>query len=426
MIHTESTKRIFNNLQIHYVKRLENKKRVKLKERADKFKNVVNDVDLNEVRKTALDEDRLSKIKRRTRNNDLIASYYNRYAEETGFYNYFQKAKRVDSCCSLFDVDTYRLLQIKDVKRTNLCEDRFCDNCQANRAKKREEKYTPYLETLSVVYDLYHVVFTIPNVHGELLKNSLNTMFRKFSYLVRLLCGNVKIRNFDFSRFGFKGAIRALEITRNKDDRKLHPHFHCIFVCEKGLKLDKINKFHKNEYSFNTKDNGQKNKPKIYYFSDFEILLQKIWRLLVDGFQITKENIDSLTLGYDVYMNNARGKYHQIFKYATKGLFKSSDNASESYDEFVYLLEALEKRRIIEGYGIFHGFKFDSPEEFDTDKEYERTICYLRGIEEPVRLYEYFETVLSNVKKGFKYISRSSMKKIFDLDEEDETENLVK
>ncbi len=426
MFDKELSLRIFSKLNVRYQKRLSNKKLAKIKECNDKFSKYVDNVDLNEIRKTSLSEDRLDKIKRRTRNNDLIASYYNRYAQEVGLDRYYKKANRVDSCCSLYDVDVYSLLKIKDVKRTNLCEDRFCDNCQANRAKNREDKFTPILDTLSLVYDLYHVVFTVPNVHGELLKNTLNRMFSKFTYLVRLLCCNVKIKGIDFSKYGFKGVIRALEITRNESDKKLHPHFHCILVCQKGLKLDKINKYHKNEYSFNNKDNGQKNKPKIYYFSDFEILLQKIWRLLIDGVQITKQNIDTLSIGYDVYLNNARGKYHQIFKYATKGLFKNSDSATNCYDEFVYLLEALEKRHIIQGYGIFHGFKLDVPEEFESDKVYENTICYLRGTEEPVRVYEYFENVLANVKKGYTYISRSSMKKIFDLDEEDETKNLVK
>ena len=155
MFDKELSLRIFSKLDNRYKKRLSNKKLAKIKEQNDKFNKYVDNVDLSEVRKTGLDKDRLDKIKRRTRNNELIASYYNRYAQDTGFDRYYRKADRVDSCCSLYDVDVYSLSKIKDVKRTNLCEDRFCDNCQANRAKNREDKFTPLLDKLSLVYDLY-------------------------------------------------------------------------------------------------------------------------------------------------------------------------------------------------------------------------------------------------------------------------------
>ncbi len=63
------------------------------------------------------------------------------------------------------------------------------------------------------------------------------------------------------------------------------------------------------------------------YFSDFEILLQKVWRLRYEGIKLTQKNIEGIKEGCSVICDNAAGKYKEVFKYATKEIFKESEGA---------------------------------------------------------------------------------------------------
>lgn len=363
-------------------------------------------------------------IKRRTRRNDTLADWYNNLYEETGEERFDRKATALKSCCKIWDTEYYRLQGVKDIKRTNHCNDRFCENCQSLNAKQREDKFTPFLDTFKRHFDIYHIVFTVTNPTHDKLFDTVENMFKQFGYIIRLFRGNAKIKGYDFLRYGFVGAIRALEITKSKDGLTFHPHFHTLFLMKKGLKLDTDGKTHVNDYSFDNTRNGA-----IYKFSDFEILLQKIWRLRYDGIKVNAENIKLLPIGYSVKLNRPKN-YHEVFKYATKGIFKENASPVDGERDFRILQRTLDGRRIIQGYGALNGFKFDdsNEEDFDyidtlskvigaiyddkekIDTEYENFISALKSVEDPVKLYEYFEDIFKEFdSKNIKYVSRASI-----------------
>jgi hypothetical protein len=375
-------------------------------------------MELSEIKSKLNAKDKFGKVSRRIKKNDVIADYYMQLYDETEDETLPRWADRIKSCCKLWDVDYYRFQGVKDIKRTNLCRSRFCDNCGNAQAIQRENKYAPFLDALARLYDIYHVVFTWPNSMPDEFLPSVDNAYKQFAYMIRLFTGHNKIRGISFEGYGFLGAVRALEITKNKYDGTFHPHFHCLFILKKGLRLDQRRK-HVNSFSFSNPDIKKSHKRREYgaperYFSDFEILLQKIWYLRFNGIKVTRDSISNLKEGYSVICDNAEGKYHEVFKYATKGIFKETEDGTplNGYNDFVPLYYTLYRRKLIQGYGLLNKYKFEITLELDAkaDEEYNRIIDVLRELESPERVFEYLTEIQSQLQtKEVTYISRASV-----------------
>ncbi len=387
-------------------------------------------MNLVEIKEKLTVRNQLDKVSRRTRKNETVADFYEQLAEDIeerqiGWcFNpetLLNIADRLRKCCRYWDIDHYLFQGVKDLLRTNCCRNRFCDNCQNVLAIQRERKFAPILDDLSKKYDIYHIVFTVPNVYGEELKPCVDRIYKQFAYMNRLFSGDAKIKGINFLKYGYVGAVRAIEITKNRIENTFHPHLHCLFVLKKDLNLDKGRK-HVNSYSFNNPDIKKSHHKKVYgeperYFSDFEILLQKIWRLRCDGIKLTQKNIDSIKEGYSVICDNAAGHYKEIFKYATKGIFKEGEeNALGGYHDFLPLFHSLYGRRLIQGYKFLNGFNFEDLEQ-DADKEYKAVRARLDEWEKPIRVFEFLNEIEENLeKKRYTYISRSSVGEIMGND----------
>lgn len=349
----------------------------------------------------ALSYEHFTRIEKKIRFNDTIASFYRQMFEETADFTFQNRSRSVDLCSKYMDVDYYRLQGVKCIKRINLCKDRFCQNCQSLLAQQREIKYTPILDAYSKDFDLYHVVFTVPNCIGDDLCRTIDAMYKKFAYMVRYFNERKRIRGISFAKYGFQGAIRSLEITQNLSEHTYHPHFHCIFIMKKGLVLDKSCI---NQYSYEGETLQRK-------FSELEILLQKIWYLLLNGVEVNYDNIHSCGQGYSVIADPAEGNYHQVFKYAVKGCFK--DDKIFDYETFKTLYAALHSRRIIQAYGVLHNIDFDADDILDeqTDEQYDAVIQKLEQIEKPVFIAETLNIVMLEVlRSNVRYISKANIK----------------
>lgn len=365
------------------------------------------------------------KINRRTKKNETIAEYYVDLYEDTrdglGLENdtLLSRADSIKKCCKYWDIDYYKFQGVKDVLRTNRCKDRFCDCCGSAQAKQREEKYTPFLDELAKKFDIYHIVFTVPNPEREIVQSTVSRMYKAFSHFIRFFTGNAKIKGVDFLQYGFVGAIRALEITKSKVYGNFHPHFHCLFIFKKGVSSLMGKPRHVNSYSFNNPDIKRVHKKIEYgsperFFTDFEILIQKVWRLCVEGEKVNASNIDEMKEGYSAIAENACGKYHEVFKYATKGIFKDREEGCiGNYYDFVAMFYTLYKRHVIQGYGILRAFDFEEPAALEADEKYNQVIATLRELEEPQRIFEFLKQINDNIskqkRKNIVYISRASI-----------------
>ncbi len=363
---------------------------------------------------------KIGNVYRRTGKNEVIADYYEELAEETGEENYKGNAERIALCAKFWQIDHYREQKVKDIKSIALCHDRFCDNCQNAQSIRRERKFAPVLDWFAERFDVYHIVFTVPNPYPEELAPELDVMYKNIGYMFRLFRGNAKIAGYDFRHYRCVGAVRSLEITKGKDGETFHPHFHCLVLLKRGLQFGGK---HINSYSFNNTDVARSHKkqadgePQKLYFTDFEILLQKIWRLRCDGERVNRKSIAELPEGYSVIMNKAKPKdYKEVFKYATKGIFNGKQ--SRGYNDFVPLVLALKNRRITQGYGAFRCIDFnmylEQEDEEETDKLlYENLIAGLKQEELPVPTVEELHSIYkASQKEEITYISRRSISAI--------------
>lgn len=386
-------------------------------------------MNLAEIKKLNINM-QLEKMGRRTRKNEFIAECYEQLSEDIEEnrigWNFkpdtlLNIADRARKCCRYWDIDHFPFQGVKDLLRTNACKNRFCDRCQNAISVQRERKFAPFLDELKKDYDIYHAVFTVPNVYADELFPCIERMYKQFAYINRLFSGDAKVKGLSFTKYGYEGAIRALEITKNRIENTFHPHFHCLFVLRKGVNLDRGRK-EVNRFSFNNPDIKKSHHKIEYgtperYFSPFEILLQKVWRLRYDGVKLTKKSIESLKEGYSVIFESANGKYKEVFKYATKGIFKEGEeNALGGYHDFLPLFHALHGRRLIQGYKKLRSFNFEELDQ-DPDKEYKAVRIKLEEMEKPLRAFEFLNEIEDNIHK-YTYISRASVGEIMGAKDE--------
>ncbi len=358
-----------------------------------------------------VDKDKFRKMSKKINANDLVAEYYERLYKDLGRDS--ERPNNVRSCFKMFDLDVYSKQKIKDIKRTNLCHDKFCINCQSQLADNRYIKFAPMLHELLKDYSIYHIVFTVPNCKDTLLAHTLQKMNNKFATLIRYFQCKKKIKGVDFAKYGFMGAVKCLEIVIHEKGflSEFHPHFHCIFVLDKNFK--EVGS-HVNTYSFSKSEIKEDHHVKngVRFFNDFEILLQKVWYLLFNDIKVTKKAIENLELGYSCCAQRVISKFSEAFKYPMKGLFDpKSSRFLYSYQTFLTLYNAIYRKKLIQGYGILNKESFLSDEESEAQNNiYNEVVTGLRLVENPELLHSNLKEVVSDMEKGnFTYISKKSV-----------------
>jgi hypothetical protein len=144
-------------------------------------------------------------------------------------------------------------------------------------------------------------------------------------------------------------------------------------------------------------------------FSDFEILLQKLWFLIMNGQRVTAKAIDALDLGYSCWFKKILPhESHEVFKY----IVKPDHETVMTPEIFRDLSDGLENVRGMQTYGVFHKYKLESEEIDDSfNPLYDVIVSALNRIEAPVDCGESPTTVRDNiVAKNCLYISRRSIR----------------
>ena len=333
-------------------------------------------------------------------NQEVITEYYHQLQQEFKDINFQNKIDNISNCNSWWLLDYYKEQKVKDFKKTNLCKDKFCNNCKKVKQASRLSKFMPLINQYKEENNLYHLTLTVPNCEGDNLALTIKTMFESFRRLIRYLALDKKIKGLDFEQYGYMGAIRSLEVTFKGDS--YHPHLHCILAFNNSLNN---NKYIENTYS-NSKKNGHRK------FTDFEILIQKIWYLLNNKIKVTKKAIDELELGYSCTIDDIdESSAYEVFKYMTK----STDEEKNilTYDNFKTLYFALHRVRQIQGYGCFYNVKDDDSVIDEVDDLYNVIIELLKAKENPLEvsqtpedLLKDDENIIISRKKIFSYLKK--------------------
>lgn len=330
--------------------------------------------------------------------NKTIIKYYERLSKEYPKVNFTSSIDSIENCNSHWILDYYKEQKVKDFKKTNLCKDKFCNNCKKVKQASRLAKFMPVIREMQKDKYLYHLVLTVPNCNGTDLKPTIQQVFNNFYTFNRYLKLEKKIKGLDFSQYGYSGAIRSLEVTFKR--KEYHPHLHCIIALDKPLDA---NNYISNTYS-RSKKNGYRK------FTEFEILTQKIWYLLNNNQRVTKKAIEALELGYSCTIDPIdQSSVYEVFKYMTKT--NDENNNILTYNNFKDLYFGLFRVRQIQGYGCFYNVKDDDSIIDQVDDLYDVIISILRAKENPLEVSEAPEDLLldnDNLiisrKKIFNYI----------------------
>jgi hypothetical protein len=378
-------------------------------------------LDLSEVAQGA---EKYDAIRRGTLNNVLIASYYEVMSslsaaegDEEGARLFHAKAFRISACNKIINFHYYQKQTVKDYNFAYPCNDKFCPICQKKLSHTREKKFDPVLTEAAEKYSLWLLTLTTKNARGELppwlydpndkrplLVPHIKNMAASFQKLVRYFSGNAPIHGIDFASCGYAGAIRSLEITVNPN-QDYHPHYHAVVAMKKDFATSGKNY---NDFSRNKRTGA------ITPFSDFEILIQKIWFLLFNTQtlkygKITRAEIEGLKQGYScTFTPVLADNWHQAFKYT----LKPAKDVTIDFNSFSDLYRALKKMHCIQCYGIF--FKVPIPEVIDdsADPVYDHIQLLLRRNEPPIDCIETPEQIVSNINnEKFIYISRRALRR---------------
>ena len=316
-------------------------------------------------------------------NQEVITEYYHRLQQEFQYINLQNKIDNISNCNSWWLFDYYKQQKVKDFKKTNLCKDKFCNNCKKVKQASRLSNFMPLINQYKEQNSLYHLTLTVPNCEGGDLALIIKTMFDSFRRLIRYFALDKKIKGLDFEKYGYIGAIRSLEVTFRGDS--YHPHLHCILAFNNPLIN---NKYIENTYSLSKKNGYRK-------FTDFEILIQKIWYLLNKKIKVTKKAIDELELGYSCAIDNIdESSAYEVFKYMTK----STDEEKNvlTYENFKTLYFSLHRVRQIQGYGCFYNIKDDDSIIDEVDDLYNVIIELLKSKENPLEVSQTPEDLLTD------------------------------
>ena len=346
--------------------------------------------DLSKLDALELSSEYLHKVAEISEYNDLIASYYARLADEPYIQTrdlYLRTAENVRRCHKLFFSESYPRINIKDVLSIPMCRNRFCANCQKILQSKRIYKFKPRIEkALDDNLYLYHIVFTVKSPDANGVRLEYAAMQKAFALLIRYLSGNAKLSGFNVAGWGFRSAIRAIEVTCNENG-EYHPHFHCVFAfsSEPFGERTVINKFSYRRGRLERK------------FSENEVLLQKLWRACVDisrckiryawrheyapypekfdpypGVKLSKHRLETIVrdmeYGYSVIADPLDDRnIYEIFKYVCK--FTNDEHRLMTYEQFKVLQDLLYKKRCVQCFGDWYDPEFENELNDITDED---------------------------------------------------------
>lgn len=136
----------------------------------------------------------------------------------------------------------------KKLKSANFCRLRLCPMCQWRRSLKmfsQVKKITDKILENDKSTRFIFGTFTIKNTDAENLEACINTLNKKFKYLVdqkKTFAPAKKLKQ------NLLGYLKAVEVTYNSKDKTYHPHLHVIFAVKSTFFKNSSNYMTKKEW----------------------------------------------------------------------------------------------------------------------------------------------------------------------------------
>lgn len=338
--------------------------------------------------------------KKKELNSKYSSWYYGMYQE---FNNdvYKNKSDDINDCLNVWNWDKYEQNKILDLQSVYRCKNnRFCPNCKLLDISKFIHEFRQfYSKYSSLGYGAYMLTLTIPSVNGESLKDTIEKLNKSFRKLTEKFTYDIDSdKSYKDRLIKIEGGIKVLEITYN-ENAGFHPHFHCVVFTKERLSDNLLKKYIKGKWS---------NKRNEYnYKSDLDIQLGKLWSMIWYKERLSNKNINSIVydpaeeyfkkdkkcLEVDFRELDESGIY-EVFKYT----FKDTD--IKNYYVFKTLVQALDRKRIRQGFGILYNMQCEEVE-IGEIQELELEIK-----ENPTGLLTYEINELVTTYRNYKKISR--------------------
>lgn len=340
---------------------------------------------------------------KRVNYNLKYSKWYYSMSEHLGSKKHKNRSERIKSCLDFWLWDKYEQNQLLDLQKVNRCSNnRFCPNCKLLDISKFIHKFRKVYEEYRLLgYKFYMLTLTIPSVPGEDLRETIDKLNKSFRVLTEKYSYDINSKKAYKDRLlKIDGGIKVLEITYN-ENKGFHPHFHCIIVVKDDIDSKLLEKNINGKYSTKRKTINKK--------SLIDMQIGKLWSMIWYNDKLTKENIDSVEyhpneifydleetkkcLEVDFMELDDRGIY-EVFKYT----FKDTD--IKNYYVFSTLVQALENKRIRQGFGILFNMKCEDIEEGEIQE------LSLEIEEDPESLLTFEINELITTYRNYKKISR--------------------
>ena len=155
-----------------------------------------------------------------------------------------KKSERVSDCGSFLrfahelDLDTGSFSDKGKLHYANFCRDRLCPTCSWRKGLKLYSQISRCIPEIVKDYKCLFLTLTVPNCSEQDFSKTIDRLMFAWNRLT-------KYKKF---KTVIKGFFRILEVTRNKDNGSLHPHFHIILVVSKSYGKHQETYFTRDEF----------------------------------------------------------------------------------------------------------------------------------------------------------------------------------
>ena len=134
--------------------------------------------------------------------------------------------ERISVCGDFLQFLADEKIEYLRLENANFCNNRFCPQCSANKAREDAVQLAAMIDYLKqeYKYEFIFLTLTAPNIPAEMVDEELKTYAKAFEKLFR----TKKVKAI------CKGYVRKLEMTYSSKRDDFHPHYHILLAVNKS------------------------------------------------------------------------------------------------------------------------------------------------------------------------------------------------
>ena len=137
------------------------------------------------------------------------------------------RAERMSNCADILQYNYCSDCGTFEIKKANLCRDRFCPTCNWRLSLQRYAQMQMVMEKFVERYPdtrFSFVTLTVKNCTGSNLSSTMAAMSKSWNDMLHMK---------EYRDGSVLGYARSVEVTFNKQTKEFHPHYHVIVAWEK-------------------------------------------------------------------------------------------------------------------------------------------------------------------------------------------------